>query len=177
MDERPSEKEKEEETPQQKEEFAYSAPSLSHVKNKIKRRQLNSKLRKIKLKEKRKRQEKRKREVEELGENAPPPKQQRTLESVREADDTVVKPEDTEVIQDEGTDEFADYFSNQTTPKILITTSSRTKRTCRAHATKRFIEDLVAMIPNAIFKRRKKYALKDIIRWCKEKGLYRCHCY
>jgi septal ring factor EnvC (AmiA/AmiB activator) len=58
-----------EETSHQTEEFAWSRPNTSHIKNKIKRMEVNAKLKKQKKKEKKKAQEKRKREEEELGEN------------------------------------------------------------------------------------------------------------
>ena len=48
-----------------------------------------------------------------------------TLENTREPDETIVLPDDDEVLQDEKTDEMAPYFERQTTPKILITAFSR----------------------------------------------------
>jgi hypothetical protein len=47
----------------------------------------------------------------------------RTLESTREFDETIVNPEDEEVKEDEATDEFAEYFKGNVTPKIFVTTS------------------------------------------------------
>lgn len=44
-----------------------------------------------------------------------------TLESTREPDETVVLPDDCEIMRDEATDEMAPYFNRNTTPKILIT--------------------------------------------------------
>ena len=42
-------------------------------------------------------------------------------------DETLVNPEDEEVMQDEQTDELASYFKCERIPKVLITTSSKPK--------------------------------------------------
>ena len=52
---------------------------------------------------------------------APPKPIPRTLETTREPDETIVFPDDEEILQDEMTDEMAPYFNRLTTPKILIT--------------------------------------------------------
>ena len=46
---------------------------------------------------------------------------------MRVKDETIVDPEDEEVLQDEMTDEFASYFRREGTPKVLITTCNRPK--------------------------------------------------
>jgi len=118
--------------------------------------------------EKRKRKEKRRKEIETLGDAAPPPKQQRTLENTREADDTMVQPQDEEVKEDTAVDEFADYFANKTTPKLLVTTSPKTHR--RARETGPFIKDLVSIFPNMTYRKRKNFTLKEIVQYCKQEG-------
>ena len=58
--------------------------------------------------------------------DAPPKLVPKTIESMREADETTVKSsnteEDEEVKWDIGNDEFKDYFSKSYEPKVLITT-------------------------------------------------------
>ena len=49
-------------------------------------------------------------EEEELGDKAPPRQVPRTLDNTRDPDETVVGPEDAEILEDERTDEFSDYF-------------------------------------------------------------------
>ena len=46
---------------------------------------------------------------------------------MRIKDETLVDPEDEEVLADELTDELSSYFKCERIPKILITTSSRPK--------------------------------------------------
>jgi len=145
---------------------AYSGPSVSHVKNKEARSELVAAIRKQKNIEKRKRRAARKRLKDEMGENAPPMPQQRTLDNTREPDDTMVVPNDEEVQLDTAVDEFADYFANSNkNPKILITTSLTYEP--KGKITRAFIGDLVRMIPNMKYRPRKKYKLPDIVEFCK----------
>lgn len=46
---------------------------------------------------------------------------------MRVKDETMVDPEDEEVIQDEQTDELSSYFKCEQIPKVLITTNSKPK--------------------------------------------------
>jgi len=149
------------------EEAAFSAPSVSHVKNKNLRRSLNARSKNQKKTEKRKRREKRKREQELLGDEAPPAKQQRTLENTREKDETIVQPDDTEVVEDEAMDEFSDYFQNKKPPKILITTSPDI--CTRSHDTVNFIKDLVNIIPSSEYRERKSFTLAEIAKFSRER--------
>ena len=59
---------------------------------------------------KREKRDKRKREIEELGKDAPPAQVPRTLESMREFDETVVAADDEEIAGEEAMDEYAEYF-------------------------------------------------------------------
>jgi len=106
--------------------------------------------------------------VAELGDKAPPLPKQRTLDNTREPDDTMVAENDEEVIQDTNVDEFADYFLNKTTPKILITTSMNFDR--KGKLTLPFIRDLVRVFPNMRYRRRKNYKLTEIVEFCKAEG-------
>jgi len=55
-------------------------------------------------------------------------------------------------------DEFASYFTKATEPKIFITTS--VNRNVRKPLTKKFIDDLLVLIPNSEFHERGQYNLK-----------------
>ena len=49
----------------------------------------------------------------------------KTLDNMRVYDETMVNPQDDEVIADEASDEISTYFNREITPKILLTTSDR----------------------------------------------------
>lgn len=97
------------------------------IKNKIKREEVFHKLKSLKNREKlAKRLAQRKEEEKNpelktarLAKNIPA-----TQENLREADVTIVG-DDAEVFEEQETDEFAAYFAQGVTPKILITTSRR----------------------------------------------------
>ena len=64
--------------------------SVSHIANKIRRKEIYLKLKKEKKKEKRKRQDERKRVADALGDQAPPKLVPKTIDSMREYDETTV---------------------------------------------------------------------------------------
>eukprot|EP00887_Chlorella_sp_A99_P000546 scaffold17.g546.t1 len=103
-----------------------SAPTIGQqtagIRNKIVRSQKYAQLRASAKREKKKARAKRDKEIaraEELGQE-PPPKP--TIESTREADETVVGGDDGEVAADEGDDEFAAHFARERPPHVLLTT-------------------------------------------------------
>ena len=49
----------------------------------------------------------------------------RTLENTREPEETIVLPDDDEVLQDEKTDELADVFDRKIATKVLILSYTR----------------------------------------------------
>jgi len=104
-------------------------------------------------------------EAEALGEQAPPKKVPRTLDNTREADETVVTPDDEEVKADEGMDEFASYFTNKRIPKICITTSYRASK-----LSYNFIRELLYVFPNSYYYARKKFPLKKMVEEASTKG-------
>lgn len=99
-----------------------------------------------KKKLKKKLREERVSEVEALGEAAPPKQIPRTIDNSRELDETLVRPDDEEIAGDEKDDEFSKYFTNETKPKIMITTRPKCSRKLFP-----FIGDLMQMIPNAFY--------------------------
>jgi ribosome production factor 1 len=123
----------------------------SDIKNKVKRTAMYAKYKSQKKKLKKILRQERVAEVEALGEAAPPKQVPRTIENTREVDETVVQPDDEEVAGDEKDDEFAKYFSNETKPKIMLTTRPNCSRKLFP-----FIGDLMQMIPNAFYYPRGK---------------------
>jgi ribosome production factor 1 len=96
-----------------------------------------------------------------------------TQEMMREKDDSIVKEENIEEIrEEEDMDEFSSYFKSDIPPKVLITTAwDAMSNKCRmpGHVTRWFIKDLLSCIPNSFFFTRRKYYLKQIIEYCKNK--------
>eukprot|EP00741_Cyanophora_paradoxa_P000473 tig00000405_g461.t1 len=135
----------------------------TQIKNKMKRQEMYEKLKRDKKHEKSKERKKRKREAEALGEAAPPKQKPRTLDNTREAEETVVTAEDEEVLEDEKTDEYADYFAGKV-PKTLITSSK--KPSARMYT---LIAELLKIFPNSFFYNRKDYEVKEIVKYATNK--------
>ncbi|CAG8452957.1 18717_t:CDS:2 [Acaulospora morrowiae] len=136
----------------------------SQIKNKIKREEIYAKQKQEKSRHKIEQRVKRRKEEaedpekkkERLSKNVP-----RTLENTREFDETVVEPEDSEVLEDEMSDEFSKYFQG-TSPKMLITTNKRPSKTAYE-----FASELIDVFPNSQFiKRNTKFSIKQIIEHC-----------
>lgn len=139
---------------------------VNNMKNKDKRRELvvmrNNTKNRIKGKLRRRRQKMR----EELGDDAVPTEGPKTIEMLRESDDTYVDPEnDQELIETTQHDEYSSYFKGEYDPQILLTTSMK-----HTGAIYKFMKELKETIPNSYFYYRKKFNLKDIIEMAKEKG-------
>ncbi|XP_055336417.1 ribosome production factor 1-like [Paramacrobiotus metropolitanus] len=89
-----------------------------------------------------------------------------TLDTLRERDATTVLAEDEEVLQDEETDELSPYFSRDSTPKLLVTTSDKARKRTIALA-----REIASVIPNAEYRSRRRFALKKIIPECVQHGV------
>lgn len=139
----------------------------SMIKNKAKRSEIHSKLKREKKLDKRKKHKARdaadKRAIE-LGEELPPRPVPRTIENTREADETVCKPGDEELFAELETDEFSAVLKGERTQKVLITT-------CRFNSTRgpEFIKELLGVIPNSSYYKRGTYDLKKIITYATKK--------
>lgn len=138
----------------------------SNLKNKMKRRELvlqrNTMKKKLKAKLRRKKQKIK----EELGDEAIPTDLPKTIEMMKEKDDTQVDLENDEEIHDEmKTDEYSSYFNKEYEPQVLLTTSIK-----HTGAIFKFMRELKETIPNSYFYYRKKANLKGIIEIAKEKG-------
>ena len=138
--------------------------NISEIKNKIRRNEEWLKLRRQKKKERKLRQEERKKEREALGDEAPPKLVPKTIDNMREYDETTVggkegTEEDEEVEHDIVNDEFSEYFSKSYVPKILITCSDNPHSKTIA-----FIKELTRIIPNSEPKWRKKSSIKKMVK-------------
>lgn len=136
--------------------------SFAHIKNKQKRGQMVQLMKGEQRKQKAKAR-RAKKEAEARGE-AVERQEPRTIEKMREADETIVPPDDSEVEDDEAMDEFEKYFVNGKTPKVLVTTQ-------RSPSAKLFdfLKELVCVVPNAFYWPRKDFAFKKICEYAANK--------
>jgi ribosome production factor 1 len=130
----------------------------SHIRNRMKRSEMYGKYLIQKKVEKKDRRLKREKEAAALGEDVEHAKQTpRTLDNTREREETTVTPEDAEVMADEMDDEFAQYFSDEKRPRILLTTRPRPSQQLFS-----FIQELINLLPQCFYYPRKSYSIKDI---------------
>ncbi|CAK8688940.1 ribosome production factor 1-like [Clavelina lepadiformis] len=139
--------------------------NISQIRNKQKRAAAYVKLRREQRKERIKLRNLRQKQREQLGEDAPPVQPQKTIDNQREKEDTMVHPEDKEVLLDEETDEMANYFERKQLPKILLTTSDRPRS-----RTTRFLKEYSQSLPNSFVYYRRALDIKKIITQCLAKG-------
>jgi ribosome production factor 1 len=88
----------------------------------------------------------------------------RTIDSARELDETMVAPDDEEVLGDEADDEMAGVWDGSETPKVMVTTQ-------KGPSGKIFpvIAELLNVIPNAFYYKRGHFELKKICEYAGEK--------
>lgn len=84
---------------------------------------------------------------------------------MRVKDETDVVVDDEEIIADHADDEFSEYFEGTKTPKIIITTRPRPSRILHL-----FINELMLMIPNSYYYRRRNYTLQEISKYAMEES-------
>jgi len=75
-----------------------------------------------------------------------------TIENMREADATIVVPDDEEALADVAEDEFAAHFARDCEPSLLVTTSRKP-----SGAMFDFLSNLFETLPNATFYARKSF--------------------
>jgi ribosome production factor 1 len=103
---------------------------------------------------------------EEHGEEACPKEKQRTIESMRVKDETIITDaNDEDLLGEQNVDEFANYFKGNSTPKILMTTNRRPKGEIF-----HFLKEVKSAFPNCEYYERKNFLIKDIIEWGKKNG-------
>merc|ERR1711894_299554 len=142
-----------------------SKVNISEIGNRERRHKHYENLKREKKQDKKKRREERQKIVEALGDDAPPKLVPKTIDSMREADETTVKTasteQDDEVKWDIENDEFKDYFSKSYEPKVLITTGDNPHSKTLA-----FVKELTRMIPNSTPLRRKNSSIKKTVKQC-----------
>ena len=111
------------------------------------------------------RREKRKSLREEHGEAAVPKLIPKTTDNMREGDDTMVHSDDEEVGLDEQDDEYFERYHDDVEPNILLTTQIDP-----CPRTRKFMDELLAMIPNSEFFERRGYAVKQITQFAVNRG-------
>ena len=137
----------------------------SKIRNKMVRSQQYHKLKHEKNKEKRmlkRKREKESKRAEELGLPIPEKEKPKTIESMREVDETMIgkTQEDEEVKAEEKDDEFAEHFDKTRTPNVLVTTSYKCSKIMY-----KFIADMLEVFPSATYYKRKGYPLKKIVEY------------
>ena len=140
--------------------------NISEIKSKVRRNEEWVKLKREKKKDKRARQDERKKEAEaceERGEEAPEKLVPKTIDSMREYDETTVggkegTEEDEEVEHDVANDEFSSYFSKSYVPKVLITCGDNPHSRTIA-----FVKELTRIIPNSEPRWRKNSSIKKMV--------------
>ncbi|CAE8639363.1 unnamed protein product [Polarella glacialis] len=158
--------------------------SFSHIKNKQKRSQMVALMKQEKKKCKAKVRRGRK-EAEARGEEVVR-QDPKTVDKMREEDETIVPAEDSEVEEDEAIDEFEKYFAGGKTPKILLTTQKAPSKKLFD-----FLKELVHVIPNTFYYPRRDFPFKKICEYAANKdftdvllfhekakvvqGVYICH--
>jgi ribosome production factor 1 len=88
----------------------------------------------------------------------------KTIEMMREKDETMIDENDKEMKEALENDEYKNYFNNEYTPQILITTSIS-----HTGGIFRFIKELKNFLPNSYFYYRKKFDLGTIMKSAIEK--------
>jgi ribosome production factor 1 len=137
---------------------------VSTIANKAKRQLLWQHQKRAKNKVRKELSLKRKKLAEVLGDQAPPRKQTKTIENMREKDETVVEADDAEVANDEKMDELSRYFCDGAKPKVIITSCYKPTKIMYS-----FIRDLLHVIPKSYYYPRRNYQLQEICKYANER--------
>lgn len=136
---------------------------FKNIKNRDVRRNMYMKMKRKEEKEKAAKKKKKQSSGDE------PVHVQKTIESLREPDETVVDnladEDNKEIAQEVLSNEYASYFSRSYEPKVLITFGDYP-----AKKTMSFGRELQRIIPNALCRLRKRYTVKDIVAACNRQG-------
>jgi ribosome production factor 1 len=137
----------------------------SAIKNREKRKELVIERNTLKNRLKGKLRRKKQKVREELGDDAIPVIETKSIDKLRDADFTYIENDDMELEETKKVDEFSDFYSGKTEPQILITTSIS-----HTGSIYKFVKELKDCIPNSYFYYRKKFDIKEIIEQAKEKN-------
>lgn len=88
-----------------------------------------------------------------------------TIESMREADETIVAADDEEVQEANSVDEFAAYFSGEVQPKLLLSTSKKPSKKLML-----LVKELVVVLPECKYLKREDRDMQEICSSAGEKG-------
>ncbi len=137
----------------------------AEIGNKMKRREIHARDKREKKRLKADRKQRALKEREELGAAAPPKQAPKSLDKMREDDDTFIQPDDEEVLGAIEEDEFACYYRNEKQAKIMVTTRPRPSKQLFT-----FVGDLLTLLPQAFFYPRKTFTLKQIVGWAQKQN-------
>ena len=98
--------------------------STKHIANRMKRQEVYQRIKKGKKDIKKAKKEQRKRDAEDPEKKDLPKQVPKTLDTLREYDETIVPAEDDEVAGEEMMDEFASYFRGESAPARLPPTQN-----------------------------------------------------
>ena len=101
---------------------------------------------------------------EKMNKKYTPKQMPKTIDMMREKDETLFDGNDKEIKEALENDEYKNYFNGQSTPQILLTTSI-----AHTGGIFRFIKELKNFIPNSYFYYRKKFDLGTIMKRAIEK--------
>lgn len=138
---------------------------VPQIKNKIKRAAVVQKMKKDGIKKAHTERKARQKEAEELGAEAPARPAQRTLESARDHDATVVQPGDEEVAAEDSMDEFAAHFAGEEPPRIVITTGQYPSKQLLE-----FVNEVLGILPNAEYRQRGAIPIKAVVQAASKRG-------
>mmetsp|Transcript_30171 Transcript_30171/g.55130 ORF Transcript_30171/g.55130 Transcript_30171/m.55130 type:complete len:365 (-) Transcript_30171:263-1357(-) len=133
----------------------------SNIKNKLVRSELYAKLKHKQEKEKKRARKKRQKEYAQAIDQGlePPPKLvTKTIENTREKDETMVTADDDEIEAEQAQDEFAEHFSSNKPPKVLITTCYKPSKIMYT-----FISEMLELLPCATYYKREGFPLKHVV--------------
>ncbi|CAL4160492.1 unnamed protein product, partial [Meganyctiphanes norvegica] len=133
---------------------------LNDIQNKIFRQQKYKQLKGKMKKEKKLEKAKLKKDGNEAPKRVP-----HTIESLREKDETMVEEEDEELEQEEATDAYANYYTKEYEPKIIISCSDNPHKKSIS-----FIRELCRIIPNSEPRWRKRSSIKKMVKNATAKG-------
>lgn len=89
----------------------------------------------------------------------------KTVDDMREYDEDFVFEEDEELLNEEKFDEFESYFSSQTEPKLLMTTSEKPPRQMFD-----FLKEVKTIFPNCHYYPRQRFTLSEIAQYSSNRG-------
>ena len=138
--------------------------STKHIANRVKRQEVYQRIKKGKKDVKKAKKEQRKKDAEDPEKKDKPKAVPKTLDNMREEDETILLSEDEEVMNDEDEDEFAKYFDGET-PKTIITSANKPSKKVIE-----LIKALLQLFPGSYYYERRNFDIKDIAKWAGERG-------